>query len=81
MGSGKGLILAKLMNACKNTGKKVKVYCIEKNPYPLQTLKRRIQRGKWGKMVQVVQTDIKDYIMPEHPDIIFSELLGGFGDN
>ena len=32
-------------------------------------------------MVQVIETDIKDYVMPEHPDIIFSELLGGLGDN
>ena len=60
------------MNACKNTRKKVKVYCIEKNPYPLQTLKRRIQREKWSKIVQIVEADIKDYVMPEHPDIIFS---------
>ena len=54
VGSGKGLILTKLMSACKSTGKKIKVYCIEKNPYPLQTLKRRIQRGKWSKIVQIV---------------------------
>lgn len=32
-------------------------------------------------MVQVVEADIKEYVMPEHPDIIFSELLGGLGDN
>jgi protein arginine N-methyltransferase 5 len=51
VGSGKGLILAKLMSASKKTGRKVKVYCIEKNPYPIQTLKRRIQRNKWTKFV------------------------------
>jgi tRNA G37 N-methylase Trm5 len=60
------------MNASKKTGKKVKVYCIEKNPYPIQTLKRRIQRNKWSKFVEIVQSDIKSYVMPEHPDIIFS---------
>jgi len=37
----------------------VKVYCIEKNPYPLQTLKRRITRNKWSKFVEIVQADIK----------------------
>jgi tRNA G37 N-methylase Trm5 len=50
----------------------VKVYCIEKNPYPIQTLKRRIIRNKWTKFVETVQTDIRTYEMPEHPDIIFS---------
>ena len=59
----------------------IKVYCIEKNPFPLQTLRQRIARNKWGKFVEVVKTDIKDYKMPEEPDIIFSELLGGLGDN
>jgi protein arginine N-methyltransferase 5 len=81
VGSGKGLILSKMMSACKSTGKKIKVYCIDKNPYPLQTLRRRVQRNKWTKMVEVVEADIKEYVMPEHPDIIFSELLGGLGDN
>ena len=32
-------------------------------------------------MVEIVETDVKDYKMPEKPDIIFSELLGGIGDN
>ena len=32
-------------------------------------------------MVEVVEADIKEYVMSEHPDIIFSELLGGLGDN
>ena len=72
MGSGKGLILEKCIKAAKKLKKKVKVYCIEKNPYPLQTLKRRITKNKWTKFVEIVHTDIKDYAMPEHPDIIFS---------
>jgi tRNA G37 N-methylase Trm5 len=59
VGAGKGLILNSLINATKKTDKKVKVYCIEKNPFPIQTLKRRINKNKWGKFVQIVQTDIK----------------------
>lgn len=81
VGSGKGLILEKMIKAAKKLKKMIKVYCIEKNPYPLQTLKRRIARNKWSKFVEIVQTDIKHYKMPEKPDIIFSELLGGLGDN
>jgi type II protein arginine methyltransferase len=81
VGSGKGLILDKLMRAVKKSKRMVKVYCIEKNPFPIQTLKRRIARNKWGKFVEVVQTDIRNYNMPESPDLVFSELLGGIGDN
>jgi len=81
VGSGKGLILEKLMKACKSASKRVKVYCIEKNPFPIQSLKRRVQRNKWSKFVEIVQADIKHYLMPQTPDIIFSELLGGFADN
>ena len=59
----------------------MKVYCIEKNPFPLQSLKRRIQKNKWVKFVEIVLADIKHYVMPEAPDLVFSELLGGIGDN
>lgn len=31
--------------------------------------------------MEIVQADIKEYVMPETPDLIFSELLGGLGDN
>ena len=70
-----------MIKAAKKLKKMIKVYCIEKNPFPIQTLKRRIIKNKWSKMVEIVETDIKTYKMPEHPDIIFSELLGGIGDN
>lgn len=72
LGSGKGLILDKLVRAAKKCGKRIKVYCVEKNPYPIQTLKRRIGRNKWSKFVEVVEADIKGYVMPESPDLIFS---------
>ena len=81
MGCGKGQILKKVMECSKDTKKKVKVYCLDKNPYPLQTVKRRIAQKKWHKFVEVIQADIKTYQLPSHPDIIVSELLGGFGDN
>ena len=48
----------------KKTKKKVFVYCIEKNPYPIQTLKSRISKNKWTKFVKIVHTDIKTYKMP-----------------
>jgi len=31
--------------------------------------------------VKIVKTDIKSMKFEEKPDIFFSELLGGFGDN
>ena len=51
VGCGKGQILKKVIEASKQTKKKVKVICLDKNPYPLQTIKRRISRNKWTKFV------------------------------
>lgn len=31
--------------------------------------------------MKIVHTDIREYEMPEAPDVFLSELLGGFGDN
>ena len=57
------------------------MYAIEKNPYPLQTIKKRIKENKWERFVKIVHTDVKDYEMTEPADIFLSELLGAFGDN
>lgn len=58
------MILEKIIRAAKKTQRRIKVYCIEKNPFPIQTLKRRIAKNKWSKFVEVVQSDIKEYKMP-----------------
>ena len=70
-----------MLSACKATKRKVLIYAIDKNPYSIQTLKLRVHINKWSKFVKIIKADIKDYVMPEKPDIFLSELLGGFGDN
>ena len=81
IGSGRGQLLYSIYQAAKKTGRDVFVYAIEKNPYPIQTIKKRIRENKWENKIKIVHTDIKDYEMEEKPDLFFSELLGGFGDN
>ncbi len=81
MGSGRGALIPGIVEASKKTKKKVTIYAVEKNPFPLQSLKRRIKENKWANIVKIMKTDIKTMQFEEKPDIFFSELLGGFGDN
>jgi protein arginine N-methyltransferase 5 len=81
LGSGRGALIPGIVAASKATKKKVTIYAVEKNPFPLQSLKRRIKENKWSNIVKIVKTDIKSLKFEEKPDIFFSELLGGFGDN
>lgn len=81
IGAGRGQLLFGAFRASKRMKKNVFIYAVEKNPFPIQTLKKRIRDNKWENKVKIVHTDIREYQMPEEPDIFFSELLGAFGDN
>lgn len=63
IGCGRGGLLYGVFEAAKRTDSRVFVYAIEKNPYPIQTVKKRIKENKWEKQVKIIQTDIKDYEM------------------
>ena len=58
--------------AAKRTQRRVFVYAIEKNLYPIQTIKKRVRENKWESSVKIVHTDIRDYEMPEAPDVFLS---------
>ena len=62
IGCGRGGILYAIFEAAKRLNRKVFVYAIEKNPYPIQTVKKRIKENHWEKKIKIVQTDIKDYV-------------------
>ena len=81
VGCGRGALLFNCFNAAKKTGRKIHVYAIDKNPYPLQAVKRRIATNKWSKHVNIVCKDAKIWEPVEEADICLSELLGAFGDN
>jgi protein arginine N-methyltransferase 5 len=81
IGCGRGQLIYSCVNASKKTNRNIVVYAIEKNPYPIQTLKRRIAKNKWVNLVHIVESDVRDWQPEMQADIFLSELLGGFGDN
>lgn len=87
VGSGRGPLVTRALNASKSTGVPVRVYAIEKNPNAYVLLQRH-NRETWGGRVTVVKTDMRAWKGPSQPDgtfgkvdILISELLGSFADN
>jgi len=87
VGSGRGPLVTRALNASHRTGVPVRVYAIEKNPNAYVLLLRR-NLETWGGQVTVVKTDMRAWKGPTQPDgtfgkvdILVSELLGSFADN
>jgi len=81
LGAGRGPLVNASMRASKTTGRKLKLYALEKNPNAVNTLLNRKYSDPEWKNVTVVSTDIREYGGDVKADIIVSELLGSFGDN
>lgn len=87
VGSGRGPLVQRALNASQSTGVPIKVYAIEKNPNAYVLLQRR-NAESWGGRVTVVKTDMRAWKGPSlsdgtfgKVDILISELLGSFADN
>ncbi|KAF1956352.1 arginine N-methyltransferas-like protein [Byssothecium circinans] len=87
VGSGRGPLVTRALNASQRTGVPVKVYAIEKNPNAYVLLLRH-NADTWGGQVTVVKTDMRAWKGPTQSDgtfgkvdILISELLGSFADN
>ncbi|KAF2637129.1 Skb1 methyltransferase [Massarina eburnea CBS 473.64] len=87
VGSGRGPLVTRALNASEKTGIPVKVYAIEKNPNAYVLLLRH-NADTWGGKVTVVKTDMRAWKGPARSDgtfgkvdILVSELLGSFADN
>ncbi|XP_072169677.1 protein arginine N-methyltransferase 5-like [Diadema setosum] len=80
LGAGRGPLVTASLKAAEQADRKVHVYAVEKNPNAAVTL-FSLKEDKWGDMVTVVQSDMREWKAPEKADIIVSELLGSFGDN
>jgi len=83
LGAGRGPLVSASMRASKTTGRKLKLYALEKNPNAVNTLLNlKLTNPDW-KNVTVISTDIREYEGGEDmkADVIVSELLGSFGDN
>ena len=81
VGAGRGPLVEASIRASQRTGRKIKVYAVEKNPNAFITLKN-LQFEKWADSdVTVICSDMREWDAPEKADILISELLGSFGDN
>lgn len=87
VGSGRGPLVTRALNASQSTGIPVRVYAIEKNPNAYVLLCRH-NKQTWGGRVTVVKTDMRAWKGPTQSDgtfgkvdILVSELLGSFADN
>ncbi|KAI5586964.1 hypothetical protein BDE02_06G246900 [Populus trichocarpa] len=75
VGAGRGPL------AAEETGHKLKVYAVEKNPNAVVTLHSLVKLEGWEDIVTIISCDMRYWDASEKSDILVSELLGSFGDN
>ncbi|GFS41996.1 SHK1 binding protein 1 [Actinidia rufa] len=81
VGAGRGPLVRASLQAAEQTGRKLKVYAVEKNPNAIVTLHSLVKLEGWENIVTIVSCDMRCWDAPEKADILVSELLGSFGDN
>ncbi|KAK3152116.1 hypothetical protein QOZ80_2BG0154630 [Eleusine coracana subsp. coracana] len=81
VGAGRGPLVRASLQAAEETGRKLKVYAVEKNPNAVITIHSLIKLEGWESMVTIISSDMRCWDAPEKADILVSELLGSFGDN
>ncbi|KAI4337395.1 hypothetical protein L6164_015819 [Bauhinia variegata] len=81
VGAGRGPLVRASLQAAEETGRKLKVFAVEKNPNAVVTLHSLVKLEGWEDTVTIVSSDMRYWTAPEKADILVSELLGSFGDN
>ncbi|XVF48118.1 hypothetical protein PTKIN_Ptkin03bG0165400 [Pterospermum kingtungense] len=81
VGAGRGPLVRASLQAAEETGRKLKVFAVEKNPNAVVTLHSLVKLEGWENVVTIVSCDMRLWNAPEKADILVSELLGSFGDN
>ncbi|XP_074564500.1 protein arginine N-methyltransferase 5 [Curcuma longa] len=81
VGAGRGPLVRASLQAAEETGRRLKVYAVEKNPNAVITLHSLVKLEGWEDVVTIVSSDMRCWNAPEKADILVSELLGSFGDN
>ncbi|XP_010526290.1 PREDICTED: protein arginine N-methyltransferase 1.5 [Tarenaya hassleriana] len=81
VGAGRGPLVRASLQAAEETGRKLKVYAVEKNPNAVVTLHNLVRMEGWEAVVTIISCDMRYWNAPEKADILVSELLGSFGDN
>jgi len=82
VGAGRGPLVRAALNASEESGRRIRVFAVEKNPNAVVTLQQQ-ELEVWGDKVKVIPSDMREWNPPEKDfaDILVSELLGSFGDN
>ncbi|KAF9661928.1 hypothetical protein SADUNF_Sadunf18G0000100 [Salix dunnii] len=81
VGAGRGPLVRASLQAAEETGRKLKIYAVEKNPNAVVTLHSLVKLEGWEDIVTIISCDMRFWDAPEKADIVVSELLGSFGDN
>ncbi|XP_061364312.1 protein arginine N-methyltransferase 1.5-like, partial [Gastrolobium bilobum] len=81
VGAGRGPLVRASLKAAEETGRKLRVFAVEKNPNTAIGLNEQIRFEGWLNIVTVVSCDVRYWTAPEKADILVSDLLGSFGDN
>ncbi|GAB2222938.1 hypothetical protein Droror1_Dr00017070 [Drosera rotundifolia] len=81
VGAGRGPLVRAALQAAEETGRRLRVYAVEKNPNAVVTLHSLIKLECWEDIVTIVSSDMRCWDAPERADVLVSELLGSFGDN
>ncbi|WJX16365.1 Protein arginine N-methyltransferase 5 [Trifolium repens] len=81
VGAGRGALVRTSLQAANETGRKLKVYAVDKNLNALVCLYKQRESMGWNDIVTIIHTDVRHWNAPETADILVSELLGSFGDN
>ncbi|KAF6139671.1 hypothetical protein GIB67_002476 [Kingdonia uniflora] len=82
VGAGRGPLVRASLQAAEETGRKLKVYAVEKNPNAVVTLHSLVKLEGWENTVTIVSSDMRCWDALRK--LIYwyvSELLGSFGDN
>ncbi|XP_076936425.1 protein arginine N-methyltransferase 1.5-like isoform X3 [Bidens hawaiensis] len=81
VGAGRGPLIRASLQAAEETGRKIRVFAVEKNPNAVVTLHSLVKLEGWENTVTIISCDMRCWEAPEKADILVSELLGSFGDN
>lgn len=81
LGAGRGPLVRASVNASKNTGRKLKIIVVEKNPNAIVTLTSLIDVLWPNEDISLISKDMRQLELEEKADILVSELLGSFADN
>lgn len=82
VGAGRGPLVRASLRASQRSGRRLRVYAVEKNPHAVVVLRRMVEEEpEMRGVVTIVHCDMRSWRAPEQADILVSELLGSWGDN